>query len=66
LVTHIGKQAFLRNENITVVHLPDSIISIEEEAFKDCYNLKTINFPNSILASKLLDFKTVKTYQYPK
>ncbi len=57
LVTHIGKQAFLRNENITVVHLPDSIISIEEEAFKDCYNLKTINFPNSIISIKTSGFQ---------
>lgn len=37
--------------------MPNSIISIEEEAFKDCYNLKTINFPNSIISIKTSRFQ---------
>ena len=60
-VTEIGKvafaypkQGFLRpaNENITSVTLPEGIVTIGENAFNHCSNLRTIVIPNSVKVIK--------------
>lgn len=43
-VKFIGDSAF-ESKNIEEVVLPDSILNIYENAFKNCYNLKKINIP---------------------
>ena len=46
-VSIIGFSAFI-NTNISSVKFPNSVISIEEQAFDGCYNLVDIVFSNSI------------------
>lgn len=38
------------NTKLTTVKLPDTLLRIEEEAFKNCVALKEINFPKSLLS----------------
>ena len=47
-VTHIGKYAF-KNSEITAVTLPEGIIEIGEEAFRECSGLKSVTIPASVL-----------------
>ena len=44
-VTAIGSQAFMKNETIVRVVLPDTITEIGFMAFSQCANLQTINMP---------------------
>ena len=46
-VTSIGSKAFM-NSPLTSVTIPNSIISIEDEAFKNCIALTSIAIPNSV------------------
>lgn len=46
--TIIAKAAFHKNANITEVILPDSIKTIQDEAFMWCYGLSRINFPEGL------------------
>ena len=41
-VTAIGKNSFDGFDSLTVVRLPESVSLIEDDAFADCHNLKTI------------------------
>lgn len=36
------------SSSVTEVTIPDSVISIEDSAFLDCQNLRTMNIPNSV------------------
>ena len=47
-VTGIGIEAFGQNHTLKEIVLPDTIIKLEERAFRDCINLKTINIPTSV------------------
>ncbi|MBE6617544.1 MAG: hypothetical protein E7627_06375 [Ruminococcaceae bacterium] len=47
-VTIIGVGVFASNKNITSVTLPDSIIRIEDRAFRWCHSLAEINFPENV------------------
>ena len=47
-VTAIGRYAFLHNEKLINVILPEGLLSIESSAFRDCVNLASINFPQSL------------------
>ena len=40
IVESIGVNAFKGNENITIVNIPDSVITIEAGAFENCTNLQ--------------------------
>lgn len=40
LVESIGVNTFKGNENITIVNIPDSVVTIEAGAFKNCTNLQ--------------------------
>lgn len=44
----IPKHIFIYNREIETVSFPETLVSIEGEAFRDCENLKTINFPSSL------------------
>ena len=43
----IGKHAFLGNDNIAAIDLPDTVEKIEEEAFSGCTRLEKITVPNT-------------------
>lgn len=47
-VVEVPKNLCMDEINLKNVTLPDSIISIENQAFKNCTNLTSINFPNSL------------------
>ena len=47
-VTHIGANAFARNEELSSVTLPDSIQVIGEYAFDGCKSLKNVNMGNGV------------------
>jgi hypothetical protein len=44
----IGKQAAYNNDQLKAVHLPDTIVSIEESAFNNCINLAEITLSNNL------------------
>ena len=46
-VLHIGKEAFKAHKNLTSVVLPDSVETIGEGAFYDCYKLSSLTLPAS-------------------
>ena len=46
-VTSIGTEAFKGN-NLTAVFIPDTIISIESGAFRDCINLESVVIGNGV------------------
>lgn len=48
-VVEIGEGAFLSNNNITKVIIPNSVINIADNAFRDCSNLTTIQLGKSVL-----------------
>ena len=47
-VTRIGNYAF-KDQSITSVIIPDSVTSIGEGAFAQCYSLKSIVIPDSVV-----------------
>ena len=47
-VTKIDGNAFLNNNTITSVKVPDSVKTIGTKAFSDCSNLSQITLPDSI------------------
>ena len=47
-ISEIYKNAFYKNEEITNLIIPDTIVYIGKNAFKYCVNLKNVNIPNSI------------------
>ena len=47
-VTGIADSAFLANENILVVTIPDSVTSIGYQAFYTCVSLTSIDIPDSV------------------
>lgn len=46
--TSIGKYAFFNYMNLESVELPNTVISINEDAFSRCYKLSEITFSNSL------------------
>ena len=46
--TSIGKYAFFNYMNLESVELPNTVISIKEDAFDRCYKLSEITFSNSL------------------
>lgn len=47
-VTEIGKNAFVKCENIESVSIPEGVTSIGEAAFAKCYHLENISIPESV------------------
>lgn len=47
-VTAIAETAFLENESITNVTIPDSITAIGDRAFQKCTNLESVTIPGSV------------------
>lgn len=48
-VTAIGASCF-KGTNVTSVTIPDSVVSIQDEAFSDCTKLTTVQLPSKITA----------------
>ena len=49
-VTTVGATAFHNKTNITEVTIPNSVTSIEDAAFSNCYNLSKINMSANIIS----------------
>ena len=47
-ITNVPKGLYTGNEDIEEVVLPNSIVSIDDEAFESCRNLRKINFPSKL------------------
>ena len=60
-VTVIGVGVFASNKNITSVTLPDSIIRIEDRAFRWCHSLAEINFPDKVTYIGYASFSECKS-----
>ena len=48
IVTVIGANAFCY-EDITSVTIPDTVVSLDVDAFDSCYQLKSVNLPNGLV-----------------
>jgi len=44
----IGQYAFMGNTTLETVVLPSNLKAIEDSAFRECANLKSVNIPNSV------------------
>lgn len=67
-VTQISDLAFVRNNKITSVTIPDSITVIGEKAFNACSELKTVNMSDkvtSIGSSAFYGCKSLTTFRVP-
>lgn len=47
-LTHIADSAFFQKRYIKSVFIPEGVLSIGKESFRECKNLTTINLPNSV------------------
>jgi hypothetical protein len=47
-VTTIGEKAFLSNQTLTAVTIPEGVTTIRAEAFAGCGNMAAITLPNSL------------------
>lgn len=47
-VTKIGNSTFKKNELLTDVHIPNTILEVEKGAFFGCISLQEINIPKSV------------------
>ena len=56
-VTKIKKNAFKNNKKIKKIIIPSSVVSIENYAFANCKNLKTIEIRTTKLKSKNISSK---------
>ncbi len=48
-LTGINRYAFYGCDSLTEINLPESLTSIGDHAFRDCINLGTIDFPESLI-----------------
>jgi len=55
-VTAIGSKAFYNNSSLTSVNIPNSVTSIEDQAFSCCYNLTRVTFEESSTIISIGDF----------
>ena len=55
-VTIIGEHAFISNENITKVVIPNSITTIAEGAFVNCTKLNAVSIPESVTSIEAVAF----------
>ena len=46
-ITKTGEGIFLK-EKLTSIVIPEGVTTIENGAFKDCINLTSVTFPNSL------------------
>ncbi|MBQ3379707.1 MAG: leucine-rich repeat domain-containing protein [Clostridia bacterium] len=67
--TEIGECAFYGCENLTNVHLPDTLETIHNSAFSGCSALKKINFPGSlkyIYSNAFADCSSLESVDFPE
>ena len=48
IVTAIGDEAFMNNENVTDVRFPETVTSIGARAFKNCNSIKKLIIPDTV------------------
>lgn len=48
-IDHLAEYMFYLDVCLREVRLPDSVISIGQSAFEDCYSLSTINMPDNLM-----------------
>ena len=65
-LTHIADSAFIQKYYIKSVYIPESVLSIGKEAFRECKNLTTINLPNSITYVDKYAFYACENVSYLK
>ena len=59
-VTQIKAYAFLGNDNVKSVQIPETVTEIGEGAFEDCTNLESVNLPSKIIRINSFTFNGCK------
>ncbi len=59
-ITAIGSGAFLDQKTIKKVSLPDSVLTIETNAFRGCETLEEIQFGSALKPSEVLLFTAAR------
>jgi len=62
-VTNIEKGTFFKNESITDITIPDSVISIESEAFLGAFGLKNLTLGNGVTIIESAAFSACEQLQ---
>lgn len=68
-VTMVGKNAFLKNQSITSVVIPDGVTIIYDRAFNQCKNLVKIVFPDTLKEIKREAFaycEALQNFELPR
>ena len=65
-LTHIADSAFVQKYYIKSVYIPEGVLSIGKEAFRECKNLTIINLPNSITHVDKYAFYACESVSYLK
>ena len=65
-LTHIADSAFVQKNYIKSVYIPEGVLSIGKEAFRECKNLTTINLPKSITYVDKYAFYACENVSYMK
>lgn len=63
-VTAIGERAFMFNENLYTILIPNSIKIIKDDAFEYCKYLNTIDFPNYLNSIGDYSFRYCEKLEY--
>ena len=59
-VVKIGKNAFYGNKTVTEVTMPNTVVSVGEDAFEECIKLKTVKFSEKLERIESSAFKKCK------
>ncbi len=63
-VEKIPAESFSRCENLTELHLPNTLWSIEKRAFFYCTSLKSVNIPNCDIGDEAFRYSGIEKFTY--
>ena len=63
-LTHISDSAFFRKKYLKTAYIPDGVLSIGKDAFRECKNMLSVNLPESIIFIDDYAFYGCNTIKY--